>query len=30
LDLAEKREFAMMQMRAYMWSGGGTRPPWSY
>ena len=30
LDLAEKREFAMMQMRAYIWSGGGTRPPWSY
>jgi phage terminase large subunit-like protein len=24
----EKREYAMQQMR--VWSGGGTRPPWSY
>jgi phage terminase large subunit-like protein len=30
LDMAEKREFAMMQMRNYVLSGGGTRPPWSY
>ena len=30
LDMAEKREFAMMQMRNYVLSGGGTRLPWSY
>jgi phage terminase large subunit-like protein len=30
LDIAEKREYAMQQMRSYVWSGGGTRPPWSY
>ena len=30
VSIAEKREYALMQMRAYVWSGGGTRPPWSY
>jgi hypothetical protein len=30
VELKEKREFAMMQMRSYIWSGGGTRPPWAY
>jgi phage terminase large subunit-like protein len=26
----EKREHAMQTMRSYIWSGGGTRPPWAY
>ena len=30
VGMSEKREYAMMQMRSYVWSGGGTRPPWSY
>jgi phage terminase large subunit-like protein len=30
VSIAEKREYALMQMRAYVWSGGGTRPWWSY
>jgi len=30
VSIAEKREYAMQQMRAYVWSGGGTRPWWSY
>lgn len=28
--IAEKREYAMASMRAYVWSGGGARPPWAY
>jgi hypothetical protein len=30
ISVAEKQEYARQQMRAYVWSGGGTRPPWSY
>jgi hypothetical protein len=30
VDIAEKREYALMQMRSYVWSGGGQTPPWSY
>jgi hypothetical protein len=30
VELAERRQFAMQQMHAHVWSGGGQRPPWSY
>lgn len=30
ISLSEKAAYARAQLHGYIWSGGGTRPPWSY